>query len=206
MRLLVYMWIYIIINMIVELLQNRPSRSKRFDIILPGYEIPSWFTCQVRESSSISLPLHPNWCTNEWMGFALSVCFAGGFADYIWEIKMNQEGQGFEDVHCIEKYSMSGYHHWLLYLPRTYFHTEWHNKLGDILFSFRSSSIWGRDRMSKEFKQCGVRLVYEKDIEESNLTATHEPIELEQLVNENPPSDDDFFYDFFVGRDDDFLL
>ena len=160
--------------MIVELLQNRPSRSKRFDIILPGYEIPSWFTCQVRESSSISLPLHPNWCTNEWMGFALSVCFDGKFTSYIWEIKMNQEGRGFEDVRCIEKYFVRGYHHRLLYLPRTYFHTEWHNKLGDIQFSLKH----------RVFKQCGVRLVYEQDIEELNLTATHEPIELEQLVNE----------------------
>ena len=146
MRLLVYMWIYIIVNMIVELLQNRPSRSKRFDIILPGYEIPSWFTCQVRESSSISLPLHPNWCTNEWMGLALSVCFYGfgELTSYIWEIKMNQEGRGFEDVRCIETDFMEGYHHWLLYLPRTYFHTEWHNKLGDIQFSFTWHSVlWG---------------------------------------------------------------
>ena len=178
--------------MIVELLQNRPSRSKRFDIILPGYEIPSWFTCQVRESSSISLPLHPNWCTNEWMGFALSVCFACKFDSYIWEIKMNQEGRGFEDVCCIQKGIGIGYHHWLLYLPRTYFHTEWHNKLGDIQFSFK----WDRfgEKMSMEFKKCGVRLVYEQDIEELNLTATHEPIELEQLVNEYPPSDDDFCF------------
>ena len=166
--------------MIVELLQNRPSRSKRFDIILPGYEIPSWFTCQVRESSSISLPLHPNWCTNEWMGFALSVCFDrfGLRTSCIWEIKMNQEGRGFEDVR-IETSFMRGYHHWLLYLPRTYFHTEWHNKLGDIQFSFKEYG-----ERSKEFKQCGVRMVYEQDIEELNLTATHEPIELEQLVNE----------------------
>ena len=169
--------------MIVELLQNRPGRSKRFDIILPGYEIPSWFTCQVRESSSISLPLHPNWCTNEWMGFALSVCFDGEFTGYIWEIKMNQEGRGFKDVTIPSGNSYTRvYHHWLLYLPRTYFHTEWHNKLGDIQFSFKCSTLG--IKVSGEFKQCGVRMVYEQDIEELNLTATHEPIELEQLVNE----------------------
>ena len=34
---------------------------------------------------------------------------------------------------------------------------------------------------SKEFEQCGVRLVYEQDIEELNLTAAHEPIELPML-------------------------
>ena len=159
MRLLVYMWIYIIVNMIVELLQNRPSRSKRFDIILPGYEIPSWFTCQVRESSSISLPLHPNWCTNEWMGFALSVCFEGfgKLTSYIWEIKMNQEGRGFEDVTSAVKFFMEGYHHWLLYLPRTYFHTEWHNKLGDIQFSFKCVCLVYGNKMSGDFRQCGVR-------------------------------------------------
>ena len=136
------------------------------------------------------------------MGFALSVCFEGfgELNDYIWEIKMNQEGRGFEDVRCIETGVMRGYHHWLLYLPRTYFHTEWHNKLGDIQFSFKCDKVG--EKVSKEFKQCGVRLVYEQDIEELNLTATHEPIELEQLVNDD--SDDDSDDDSIEERDDDF--
>ncbi|KAF3457247.1 hypothetical protein FNV43_RR01904 [Rhamnella rubrinervis] len=102
-------------------LQNPPKPSKRFDIVLPGNEIPSWFTHRVMGSSSISLPLHPNWCANKWMGFALSVCFIGT--------------------------------------------DKWHNKLGHIQFAFKSY------QQDEKFIRCGVRLVYEKDIEELNCQA-----------------------------------
>ncbi|KAF3456171.1 hypothetical protein FNV43_RR00821 [Rhamnella rubrinervis] len=165
-------------------LQNPPKPSKRFDIVLPGNEIPSWFTHKVRGSSSTSLPLHPNWCTNKWMGFALSVCFAdtGGVIyvrSWSWEIKINQEDWGFGHVHWPVKYvdgtNFKNGHIWLLYLPRdTYFRSKWHEKSGDIQFSFKPTSEFER----LEFKECGVRLVYEEDIEELNLTVKDEPIEL----------------------------
>ena len=184
------------------MLQNPPSPSKRFDIVLPGDEIPSWFAHQVRRSSSISLPLHPNWCTNKWMGFALSVCFSTKWLKYghklFWQIKINQEDWGFGPVcylppnsnvgmercwqrteYYLRKSFIEDRHHlWLLYLPRdTYFHTEWHNKSGHIQFSFKS--IIGEK--IEEPKQCSVRLVYEQDIEELNLTARHEPIDGRRL-------------------------
>ncbi|KAF3456165.1 hypothetical protein FNV43_RR00815 [Rhamnella rubrinervis] len=165
-------------------LQNPPKPSKRFDIVLPGNEIPSWFTHKVMGSSSTSLPLCPNWCTNKWMGFALSVCFAdtGGVIyvrSWSWEIKINQEDWGFGHVHWPVRYvdgrNFNNGHIWLLYLPRdTYFRSEWHEKSGGIQFSFKPTSEFER----LEFKQCGVRLVYEQDIEELNLTVKDEPIEL----------------------------
>ncbi|KAF3457267.1 hypothetical protein FNV43_RR01924 [Rhamnella rubrinervis] len=102
-------------------IQNPLKPSKRFDIVLPGNEIPSWFTHRVKGSSSISLPLHPNWCANKWMGFALSVCFIGT--------------------------------------------DKWHNKFGHIQFAFKSY------QQDEKFIRCGVRLVYEKDIEELNCQA-----------------------------------
>ncbi|KAF3457257.1 hypothetical protein FNV43_RR01914 [Rhamnella rubrinervis] len=153
-------------------LQNPPKPSKRFDIVLPGNEIPSWFTHRVKGSSSISLPLHPNWCANRWMGFALSVCFFDTDSlivkNWFWEIKINQEDWGFGHVHLVRwegwsKHSFNGDHIWLLYLPcDAYFHSEWHKKSGRIQFSFKSPGE------NEEFIQCGVRLVYEKDIEELN--------------------------------------
>ncbi|KAF3456167.1 hypothetical protein FNV43_RR00817 [Rhamnella rubrinervis] len=82
-------------------LQNPPSPTKRFDIVLPGDEIPSWFNHQDRGSSSISLPLHPNWCDKKWMGFALSVCFSPKLelSPYLsWQINVNQEDWGHGDV------------------------------------------------------------------------------------------------------------
>ncbi|KAF3456166.1 hypothetical protein FNV43_RR00816 [Rhamnella rubrinervis] len=85
--------------------ENPPSPSKRFDIVLPGDEIPSWLTHQFRGSSSISLPLHPNWCTDKWMGFALSVCFSYKWLKYgyklFWQIKINQEDWGFGPVYYL---------------------------------------------------------------------------------------------------------
>ena len=94
-----------------------------------------------------------------------------------WKIKINEEDWGFGEVYCIGEYRIGwNLHVWLLYLPcETYFHTEWQNKSGEIEFSFKTNNV-GEE--SKEFEQCGVRLVYKQDIEELNLTATHEPIEL----------------------------
>ncbi|KAF3456155.1 hypothetical protein FNV43_RR00805 [Rhamnella rubrinervis] len=163
-------------------LQNPPKPSKRFEIVLPGNEIPSWFTHKVMGSSSISLPLCPNWCTNKWMGFALSSISTTGFVvsrDLFCEIKINQEDWGFGYVHLTRKEywdtMLWNNHIWLLYLPRdTYFHSEWHKKLGHIQFSFKSR----REKEGEVFEQWGVRLVYKGDIEELNLTARDEPIEL----------------------------
>ncbi|KAF3456178.1 hypothetical protein FNV43_RR00828 [Rhamnella rubrinervis] len=165
-------------------LQNPPKPSKRFDIVLPGNAIPSWFTHKVRGSSSTSLPLYPNWCTNKWMGFALSVCFTdtgGGIyvRSWSWEIKMNQEDWGFGHVRWpvkdVDGTNFNSGHVWLLYLPRdAYFRSEWHEKSGDIQISFKPTSEFE----GLEFKQCGVRLVYEQDIEDLNLTVKDEPIEL----------------------------
>ena len=51
-------------------------------------------------------------------------------------------------------------------------------------------NISGGKTITREFKQCGVRLVYEQDIEKLiNLTATHEPIEPRNIP------DEDFYYD-----------
>ncbi|KAF3456177.1 hypothetical protein FNV43_RR00827 [Rhamnella rubrinervis] len=165
-------------------LQNPPKPSKRFEIVLPENGIPSWFTHKVMGSSSISLPLCPNWCTNMWMGFALSSISTGGYvvpSDLFWEIKINQEDWGFGYVHLtrkqywVTKPLIGNNHIWLLYLPRDrYFHSEWHKKFGHIQFSFKSR--WEEE--DGLCKQWGARLVYEGDIEELNLTARDEPIEL----------------------------
>ncbi|KAF3456162.1 hypothetical protein FNV43_RR00812 [Rhamnella rubrinervis] len=182
-------------------LQNPPKPSKRFDIVLPGNEIPSWFTHKVMRSSSISLPLYPNWCTNKWMGFALSLCLCTMegllLKDWYWEIKINEEDWGFGHVHWAgEKYwNGKDMYIWLLYFPRdTYFQSEWQKKFGQIQFSlkhpqeveiveFKQRGAFGQiefkypqEEEVVEFKQCGVHLVYEQDVEVLNLTARHEPI------------------------------
>ncbi|KAF3457259.1 hypothetical protein FNV43_RR01916 [Rhamnella rubrinervis] len=174
-------------------LQNPPKLSKRFDIVLPGNEIPSWFTHKAIGSSSISLPLHPNWCNNKWMGFALSLCFRSTsnlyWRDWFWEIKINQEDWGFGHVYFpVNEYSGTKRRIWLLYLPcNTYFHSEWHDKKFDHVqfsFKYRGESVFEEDEV---FAQCGIRLVYEGDVQELELDENldeDEPIEL-------PAEDDD---------------
>ncbi|KAF3457268.1 hypothetical protein FNV43_RR01925 [Rhamnella rubrinervis] len=187
-------------------LQNPPKSTKRFDIALPGNEIPSWFTYKVMGSSSLSLPLDQNWCTSKWMGFALSVCFDTRidlfYSELVCEIKINQEDWGFglvrwageeerwageEEQWNGELYRGAMGHIWLLYLPRdAYFHSEWHNKKFDhIQFSFKSQGEEGI-----VIAQCGVRLVYERDIQELNITARDEPYEAIQLPAEDEDEDE----------------
>ncbi|KAF3457253.1 hypothetical protein FNV43_RR01910 [Rhamnella rubrinervis] len=176
-------------------LQNHPKPSKRFDIVLPGNEIPSGFTHKAMGSSSISLPLYPNWCSDKWMGFALSVRFSDkiflDLRDWFWEIKINQEDWGFGHVRWAgeerwDRELYGGGHIWLLYLPRdAYFHSEWHNKKFDhIQFSFK----YPCEEEFKKYEECGVRLVYEGDIQELIITARDEPIEL-------PAEDEDVDFD-----------
>ncbi|KAF3457241.1 hypothetical protein FNV43_RR01898 [Rhamnella rubrinervis] len=199
-------------------LQNPPKPSRRFDIVLPGNEIPSWFTHKVMGSSSVSLPLDQNWCTNKWMGFALSVCLSTTvplfFSECFWEIKINQEDWGFGHVHWATEAFWMGMgennHIWLFYLPRDiYFCSEWHKKFDHIQFSFKSS----RGEDIAEFKQCGVRLVYEGDIEELNLTARDELFgddedeEFEYYEDEDEAfddyEDDDEEFEYYEDDDDD---
>ncbi|KAF3457216.1 hypothetical protein FNV43_RR01873 [Rhamnella rubrinervis] len=183
-------------------LQNPPTPSKRFDIVLPGNEIPSWFIHQVMGSSSISLPLYPNWCTNKWMGFALSVCFTAkislSYSEFAWEIKINQEDWGFGHVRWAgERKIWDGLslyrdgHIWLLYLPRdAYFHSEWHSKKFDhIQFSFKC--LYEEFEKYMDSIQCGVRLVYEGDIQELNITARDEPYEAIQQPADRDSEDED---------------
>ncbi|KAF3457244.1 hypothetical protein FNV43_RR01901 [Rhamnella rubrinervis] len=177
-------------------LQNPPKLSKRFDIVLPGNEIPSWFTHKAIGSSSISLPLHPNWCTNKWMGFALSLCFRSTsnlyWRDWFWEIKINQEDWGFGHVYFpVNEYSGTKRRIWLLYLPcNTYFHSEWHDKKFDHVqfsFKYRGEGVFEEDEV---FAQCGIRLVYEGDVQELELDEDLDEDESIELPAEDEDDDD----------------
>ena len=49
------------------------SRTE-FQIIIPGFYIPRWFTHR-RLGNSVRIELPPNWCNSSWMGFALCALF-----------------------------------------------------------------------------------------------------------------------------------
>lgn len=174
-------------------MQNPPSANKRFDIVVPGKKVPSWFTLQGDSRSSISLPLHPNWCNNKWIGFALAVC-CEVYKELYCQIQINQQDWGFGSVKCPIRghtWSPGDTHLWLLYLPReTYFRREWQNMFGRIEVSL----INYREEITPT--RWGARLVYEDDIEELNRTARHEP--LEPLEFSDDDLHDVYVYPLFV--------
>ncbi|XP_048336780.2 disease resistance-like protein DSC1 [Ziziphus jujuba] len=73
-------------------LQNLPS--ERFDILLPGNEIPSWFT-RTSFKPSINLQLDPNWCNCKWMGFALFLCALIPSPIFCCHVEIQEVGDGF---------------------------------------------------------------------------------------------------------------
>ena len=118
------------------------------------------------------------------MGFALSMCPNSNRVH--WQIEINEEDWGFGPVWRLPPYGGVYPHLWILYLPRDkYFHSDWHKKSGHIQFSFKYDGLY----YSKKDIKGGVRLVYEKDIEELNLTATHEQ------MGANMYEDNDFYED-----------
>ncbi|CAK7325962.1 unnamed protein product [Dovyalis caffra] len=53
---------------------NAYGRFFDFDMCLPASESISWFDYQAI-GSSVSIPLHPHWCSASWKGFAFSALF-----------------------------------------------------------------------------------------------------------------------------------
>nr|XP_048336856.1 disease resistance protein RUN1-like [Ziziphus jujuba var. spinosa] len=159
-------------------LQYRPSG--RFDIILPGNETPSWFTC-TSFMPFINLQLDPNWCNSKWMGLALFLCALIPSPSISFEVVIQEVDDRFfiDNGFCItttcpqELVSAAGSpadHLWLLYVPRNDIKAVWQNtNFSQLEFSFRSKDL-DDDETSTPFyiRSCGVRLVYEQDIEAMN--------------------------------------
>ncbi|XP_048328014.2 disease resistance protein RPV1-like isoform X2 [Ziziphus jujuba] len=148
-------------------LQKLPG--KRFDILLPGNEIPPWFTRPSCEPS-INLQLDPNWCNSKWRGFALFSCFLIPSPILRCDVMIEGMGRGFgltyeEDV--VSAVGSSVDHLWLLYVPRDDIDAErQNNDCSQLKFSFTTKDLDGETE--KYIRSCGVRLVYEQDIEDIN--------------------------------------
>lgn len=160
------------LNLVNKMLQDPISRSRRYDIVVPGSEIPTWFTkhssgqsmTAKRASVQMTQNLSPTRCNEKWMGFALSLCFRNVGPDKIFcDIKINGQKWGFGSILCPAESETSD-HLWLFYLPRgLYFHTDWQNSRV-ILFSFYTNSYEPEYPVSP-CGPCGVCLVYQKDME-----------------------------------------
>ncbi|XP_039032334.1 disease resistance-like protein DSC1 [Hibiscus syriacus] len=176
------------------------NSRERFAVIMPGSEIPEWFSHQ-RVDSSIKMPLPLNIRNDsQWMGVAFCCIFAGGDS--------SGDEQIWCDVSCRGARNLG-----MLYIPLgNRFNQPIKN---DHLFL----RYWGRDllypyslknecgesetentstpdcsnqecdevELSFEYfgkgvgvKKCGVGIVYEKDLEDVQLTT-------EQHINQSSP-------------------
>ncbi|KAM2363374.1 hypothetical protein ACFX1X_002441 [Malus domestica] len=157
---------HITFTMLQRYLKGVPYAGDRYEIVMPGKEIPRWFTRQSM-GSEVSVDLTPQWRDNKWMGYALCAVFEVYGSG--WELSGVLEVNGKEEYPApllsLDVQPVSD-HIWLLYVSRGIsFGTEWQNSFSQIIFHFKSSGPC-------LVKSCGTRLVYEGDVEELDEIAT----------------------------------
>uniref|UniRef100_A0A2N9G7D4 TIR domain-containing protein n=1 Tax=Fagus sylvatica TaxID=28930 RepID=A0A2N9G7D4_FAGSY len=147
--------------------------DNRYDLVIPGSEIPEWFTHQsMGDEANIKEP--SNLC-NEWMGIALCVVFHShphhqvqnepGRLDF-W---FTANGKRRFPLNITIPYILSD-HLWLLYLSPSYYKQNaikllWEcdaNGFAQIGIKIDTKGT------SLEVKKLGFRMVYKKDIEDLN--------------------------------------
>ncbi|XP_016650361.1 PREDICTED: TMV resistance protein N-like isoform X1 [Prunus mume] len=143
------------------------AAGDRYEIVIPGSEIPWWFPHQ-RMGSSTTVELTPHWRDTKWMGYALCAVFQVFGSG--WDLSCVLEVNGKEDYPApllSTDVQPKSDHLWLFYVSRDIsFGTEWQNSsCNQLIFSFKSSG-------SCLVKRCSARLVYEQDAEEFNQIVT----------------------------------
>ncbi|TYJ12177.1 hypothetical protein E1A91_A11G331600v1 [Gossypium mustelinum] len=171
-----------------------------FDIMMPGSEIPEWFS-QQKSDSSIKIPLPINLRKDgEWIGVACCCIFVNNDASRNNE-SISCDGSIFRGRNCrpicwrnrwvgrqFDKPIMKD-HLFLRYFPRDQLYPFSLDKYGDC----ETNNLWATDCLDRicdelklcfntEFgpnyhcvkvKKCGVRIVYEKDLEEIKELQCH---------------------------------
>ena len=139
-----------------------------FQIIIHGFDIPSWLTHQ-SVGNSISIELPSNWCNCKWMGFAIcvsvSVIKSGRIGIRVRVIALGDRPQNnyvskflFGMGHCQDIIL-------LLYLSRdNWFATVGNGECSQIKVIFET------DDSAFHVWECGVSLVYEQDVDEFSRT------------------------------------
>ncbi|KAH1084184.1 hypothetical protein J1N35_023945 [Gossypium stocksii] len=165
-----------------------------FEIMMPGSEIPEWFSQQVSDSS-IKIPLPINLRKDsEWIGVACCCIFVNNDASRNNE-SISCDGSIFRGRNCRPIYWRNQWvgrkfntpimkdHLFLRYFPRDQLYSFFlEDKYGDC----ETNNLWttdcldqicdelklcfntefGPDNPCVKVKKCGVKIVYEKDLEE----------------------------------------
>ncbi|KAF3447686.1 hypothetical protein FNV43_RR08389 [Rhamnella rubrinervis] len=153
-------------------LEEDPSkrRKKDFEFVVPQIdnELPSRFINQ-SSTASISIKLDPNWRNRELIGLAMVICLRANFSEdyFSWNIRVRGSKNWETTVKKVfMKNRMSDDHLFLVYAPcedTLECVKQIEPPSCDALeFSFADVD----DERCLLFGPCGVRLVYEEDIEE----------------------------------------
>ncbi|CAL9020087.1 unnamed protein product [Prunus brigantina] len=170
--------------------QEIPHSLKNFRIVIPGSEIPEWFSNQsVGDSVIETLPSDSN---SKWVGFALCALFVP-----VEEISATERNtislRRFFDLntpanwaHFIDVSDAASDHLCLILLPReslfegatgrpgTYGREKCHDRKIRFHFevetTYKEENRWVKMKSCLKVKNCGVRILYEQDAEELNRT------------------------------------
>ncbi|BBH08862.1 Putative disease resistance TIR-NBS-LRR class protein [Prunus dulcis] len=157
-----------------------PHSLKDFRIVIPGSEIPEWFSNQsVGDSVIETLPSDSN---SKWVGFAFCALFGpveeiSAAEHNIISFESKWTGVSY---HIDVVIDVASDHLWLILLSRESFFKEptgipgtyWREKCYDrkIRFHFEVEAFNPREKTWVKVKNCGVRILYEQDAEELNRT------------------------------------
>nr|XP_011457432.1 PREDICTED: TMV resistance protein N-like [Fragaria vesca subsp. vesca] len=179
----------LIISAEVSQYLNEEAGDTPFWFVIPGNEIPEWFDHETM-TAPLSINLHPDSFSKEFVGFALCFVFAvHGHRQFppvlnYWHqitciVKVdgheNSKSLDFKFDHTLGRAVPD--HLWFSYnnYLSSYFRRADTTELKQIEFSFR---VKGQGLV---VKKCGVRLVYEQDVAEvnqSNAALSNEALEI----------------------------
>ncbi|ONH89959.1 hypothetical protein PRUPE_8G026500 [Prunus persica] len=170
--------------MLKKFLQEIPHSLKDFRIVIPGSEIPEWFSNQsVGDSVIETLPSDSN---SKWVGFAFCSLFVPveeisateRNTIVIFDLNAHVTMASFSDVTDV-----ASDHLWLILLSRESLFTGrlgtyWREKCHDrkIRFQFEVQTTYQEEnrrvkrKTCLKVKKCGVRILYEQDGEELSRT------------------------------------
>ncbi|PPD77847.1 hypothetical protein GOBAR_DD25225 [Gossypium barbadense] len=173
------------------------ARTERYNIVIPGSEIPKWFSSQTDDSSKsiIKIELPPNFLNDtQFLGFAFCCLFFFDFNNKPRRVEHISytfviHGRNFSREVRTDYFHLEGKstrviedHLWIQYLPRNDIdflslveleceEIEVSGSNTDMLkerFEIEVAfEIWGINSM---VKKCGARIVYEEDLEEMDQT------------------------------------
>ncbi|XP_021802734.1 TMV resistance protein N-like [Prunus avium] len=180
----------IIYLMLKKFLQEIPPSLKDFRIVIPGSEIPEWFSNQsVGDSVIETLPSDSN---SKWVGFAFCALFvpleeiSATERNTIYFHRLFDLNTPAPLAHVLHVIDVVSDHLWLILLPReslfegatgrpgTYWREKCHDRKIRFHFEARTYYIeenrWVKMKTCLKVKNCGVRILYEQDAEELNRT------------------------------------